>query len=263
MDDHLSFHLPILEVTLKDVTVVLGQLAQPVLPVVFPQSHVGVTVFPRQCPLTVFHPFLEVAGVFVAVGVAEDAQSRALALCVVALVDIPITELVDAFAVLYVVAPVTHVDIAVGIFVGALARALVVGPLAVVGSAVAPVEEALAVFHVVEPLAAVVGSIGKSVGAFALPLVLKPLTVVAVAIVVVHHPVPLLIVAEPQAHILVVVHEIISALAVLLVLKPLPFIFLSVGKSVDAVALPPAFHVFSLVGVAVGKYGVALTVGLT
>ena len=52
----------------------------------------------------------------------------------------------------------------------------------------------------------------------------------------------LLIVAIPKTHILVVVVEIISALTVLLVLKPFAFIFLTIGKCVDSVAMALAFH---------------------
>ena len=65
------------------------------------------------------------SSVFIAIGRTEDAFARSFALHIVTFIDIAITKLVDAFAILDIILPVADIYIAIGILVGSLARTLV------------------------------------------------------------------------------------------------------------------------------------------
>ena len=263
MDDDFPFHLASLERAFVYITVLFGQFPDTVLQVVLPFSYVLVSVGPRDVALSVLGSFHEVTHVFVAIGIFEDAEPRAVSVHVVAFIDIAGFEFVNTLAVLDVVFPFAAIHVAIRVEKSAFSAALVLRPLPVIGSAVSPVEEALAFLHVVLPLAFVVGSIGVSICALALSLVLIPVAVVLVSIIIIHHAVTLLVVAEPKANILVVVHEIERSLAVLLVLKPLAFILLPIREGVDPIALASSFHVFSLVDVTVLVSRAAFPLGLS
>ena len=101
--------------------------------VVLPLSGVGVAILPHQRALPVLVTLEELSCVFIAVGIGEDACSRAGSISILSLVDVTILELIDATSMLYVVLPLTHIDIAVSILERATPITLVINPFAIVG----------------------------------------------------------------------------------------------------------------------------------
>ena len=128
----LTVDLAILELSLEHVACLRRQLTLAIGKVSLPETHVLVAVLPHHRTLAMLVAFEELAGVFIAIGILRDSCARALAVDIVAFVDVAILELIDAPAILHIVLPLTDIHIAGGILESTLALTDVVHPLSLI-----------------------------------------------------------------------------------------------------------------------------------
>ena len=259
----LTVDLAVFELALKHVSSLRRELAFAIRSIGFPKTYVLIAILPDHRTLSLLVAFVELAHVFIAIGILRNTSACALAINIVAFVNVAVLELIDTTTILHVILPLTDIYIARRIFKGALALTDVVHPLSLIRGTIAPVEITLAILLVIFPVSFVIGTVGKGVHTLSRTLVHVPVPVVFVAIEIIHDTVTMLIVAEPEALVAVVVGEIIHALAVLLVLKPLALVFLTIEEGVGADALTLAFLVLPLIPVAVLIGGLTLTMRLS
>lgn len=218
----------------------------------FPRTDVRSRTFPDISTLTALFAGEEMAGILVAGGKSRHTFAGAFTVLVLSLVDIAVTEGVNALSVLIVVFPLAFVDVAVGIVVSAKSIAKIVEPIAFIFRAIVPIEGTFTLLFVVDPLTVVESTTHKTIDSVAISLVVFPFSVVDVAVIIVHLATTLLFVLIPKPFVAVIVDVVESSFTVLLIVEPVAFIFFAVGKRISAIPLTLTFFIFTFVSIVVG-----------